>query len=192
MMAMKFFKPSLKLTKGLEFDIWREANLVESYGASKQGLAMAAVRRGFDVYTIGKPTRHSFVDAIANGIPSIDYKMLELLYNDTRKKFRDMSLRNVNSRLELSKLRGLLKKSHIPILLSSTALFGEKDDLPHWITVTGYGEKDWYVNNPLEKSPNTKLAHQMLEKNLGYRKIQCAVVVCGLRHEMLPTAAVMN
>jgi hypothetical protein len=29
MMAMKYFDPSLKLTKDLEIDIWREANLVE-------------------------------------------------------------------------------------------------------------------------------------------------------------------
>ena len=39
MMAMKFFQPALRLTKGLELDIWRESNLVESYGTSKEGLA---------------------------------------------------------------------------------------------------------------------------------------------------------
>ena len=36
--AMKFFQPNLRLTRELEFDIWREANLVESYGTSKEGL----------------------------------------------------------------------------------------------------------------------------------------------------------
>jgi hypothetical protein len=35
MMAMKFFQPNLRLTRELEFDIWREANLVESYGTRK-------------------------------------------------------------------------------------------------------------------------------------------------------------
>jgi len=55
MMAMKFFQPSLTLTRELEFDIWREANLVETYGTSKEGLALAAARRGFDAYTIVNP-----------------------------------------------------------------------------------------------------------------------------------------
>ena len=182
MMAMKFFKPSLKLSRALEFEIWREANLVESYGTSREGLAIAAARRGFDVYTIGKPTRHSFVDAIVHSIPSIDYKMLELLYHDTRMKFKDMSLRNVSSPLELCKLKGALKKSHIPIVLSNTALFGDTDELPHWIVITGYGEREWYVNNPLGKFSNTKLDRQLLEKNLGYQKIQCAVIIRGVRH----------
>ncbi|MGA8857472.1 MAG: peptidase C39 family protein [Candidatus Bathyarchaeia archaeon] len=64
MMAMKFFQPDLRLTGELEFDIWREANLVESYGTSKEGLALAAARRGFDVYTLGSARTHPFIDAI--------------------------------------------------------------------------------------------------------------------------------
>jgi len=192
MMAMKFFKPSLKLSRGLEFEIWREANLVESYGTSREGLAVAAAKRGFDVYTMGKPTRHSFVDAISNKIPSIDYKMLELLYNDTRAKFRAMSLRNASPRIELSKLEDALEKSHIPILLTSTAMFGEREGLPHWVVLTGYGEKSWYVNNPLGNVSNTKLDRQMFEKNLGYQRIQCAVFVQGLKQGTLPSVSVMN
>jgi hypothetical protein len=31
MMAMKYFNPGLKLTRDLEIDIWREANLVEDW-----------------------------------------------------------------------------------------------------------------------------------------------------------------
>ena len=181
MMAMKFYKPSLRTTRGLEFDIWREANLVESYGTSKEGLALAAATRGFDVYTMGRPMRHSFVDEIADKVPGVDYEMLELLYNDTRAKFKSMSLRNVSSRLELSKLRRVLTESHVPILLTSTSLFGGKEDLPHWIVLTGYGKSSWYVNNPLGKKPNTRLSHRVMEENVGYRQVRCALIVRGLR-----------
>lgn len=73
-----------RLARGLELDIWREANLVESYGTSKEGLALAAARRGFEVYTMGRSLRHSFVDVIRDKIPSVDNKVLELLYNDIR------------------------------------------------------------------------------------------------------------
>jgi ABC-type bacteriocin/lantibiotic exporter with double-glycine peptidase domain len=181
MMAMKFFKPSLRTTRRLEFDIWREANLVESYGTSKEGLALAAARRGFDVYTMGRPIRHSFVDAIADKVPGIDYEMLELLYNDTKAKFKSLSLKNISSRLELPKLKSVLEKSHVPILLTSTSLFGEKEDLPHWIVLTGYGKNSWYVNNPLGKQPNTRISYRVLEENIGYRQVRCALIVRGLR-----------
>jgi hypothetical protein len=179
MMAMKFFKPTLRLNRKLEFDIWREANLVESYGTSKEGLALAAARRGFEVCTMGKTLQHSFVDAIADRIPNIDYKMLELLYNDTRVKFRVMGLKNVAREVRLSSLKNAMRNSNVPILLTTTSLFGEKGALPHWVVLTGYGRDSWYLNNPLANSPNTRLGGQTLEKNLGYKEVRCAVIVRG-------------
>jgi Peptidase_C39 like family len=181
MMAMKFFKPELKLRKELEFEIWREANLVESYGTSREGLALAAARRGFDVYTMGHSMPHSFVDAIAERVPGIDYKMLELLYNDTKARFKSMRLRNLTSEVELQKMKIVLQNSHVPILLTSTSLFGEKDGLPHWIVLTGYGKDGWYVNNPLGKRPHTRLSQHKLRENLGYKHIRCAVIIRGFK-----------
>ena len=179
MMAMKYFRPSMQLNRALELDIWRESNLVESYGTSKEGLALAAAKRGFSVYTIGLPHRHSFVDAIADKIPSVDSEILELLYKDTRSKFRAMRLENVSTKIELSMMRRILQKSHVPVMLTSTSLFGDEDALPHWIVLTGYSEEDWYVNNPLADRANTRIDRAELTSNLGYRKVQCAVVVCG-------------
>jgi len=181
MMAMKFFQPSLRLTRELEFDIWREANLVESYGTSKEGLALAAARRGFDVYTIGKHVQHSFVDAIADKIPGVDYRMLELLYNDTRKKFRVMHLKDIEEGVRLTKLKEAVTVSQIPILLTSTSLFEGKEDLPHWVVLAGYSKDAWYISNPLAKSPSTRIRQSKFQANLGYRGIQCAVIVRGLR-----------
>lgn len=181
MMVMKFFHPTLKLNRALEFDIWREANLVESYGTSKEGLALAAARRGFDVYTIGKPTLHSFVDKITDKIPTIDKNVLELLYRDTRMKFQAIGLNNASRPIKLQMLKNVLKDSQIPILLTSTSLFGGKERLPDWVVLTGYSRTAWYVNNPLAKSPSTQVAQQALGSNIGYRGVQCAVVVCGLK-----------
>jgi hypothetical protein len=183
MMAMKFFQPSLHLTRELEFDIWREANLVESYGTSKEGLALAAARRGFIAYTLGRRLRHSFVEAIADKITGVDYRMLELLYTDTRKKFAAMRLRNISHVVRLSKLKDAIRSSYVPILLTSTALFGEREELPHWVVLTGYSGDDWYVNNPLAKSSNTRINQAKLENSVGYRGVQCSVVVRGLKRQ---------
>ena len=184
LMAMKFYQPSLRLrSRELEFDIWREANLVESYGTSKEGLAVAVARRGFNVYTIGRHLRHSFVDAIADKIEGVNYGMLELLYKDTRKKFRAMHLKNMNLNVAPSELKDALRSSHIPILLTSTTLLGEEEELPHWVVLTGYSEDAYYLNNPLAKAGNTRVNRTALEENLGYRGVQCAVVLRGLRRQ---------
>ena len=179
-MAMKLFQPSLDLSKGLELDVWRESNLVESYGTSKEGLAVAAARRGFSTYTMGISRKHSFIDEILDEIPSVDKEVLELLYRDIRTKFRAMGLRNINRPIKLQNLKALLTKSHIPLFLTSTSLFGGKEDLPHWVVLTGYSGDALYVNNPLAKRPNTRVEQGRLERNLGYRGIQCAVVIRGL------------
>lgn len=181
MMAMKFFQPSLHLTRVLEFDIWREANLVESYGTSKEGLALAAARRGFDVCTMGKQLRHSFVDALDDKISGVDYRMLELLYEDTRSKFKAFGLRNLCPRIRLSKLKNGLKKSHVPIILTDTTLFGEREGLPHWVVLTGYSNGTWYLNNPVAKSPSTRIKEARLGMHLGFQGVQCALLVRGLR-----------
>jgi hypothetical protein len=180
LMAMKFFQPALRLTKGLELDIWRESNLVESYGTSKEGLAVAAARRWFSAYTMGISRKHSFIDEISQEIPSVDRDVLELLYLDIRSKFRAMGLSNVNRPIKLQILKALLTKSHIPLFLTSTSLFGVKEDLPHWVVLTGYSGDSLYVNDPLANGPNTRVEQERLERNLGYRGIQCAVVIRGL------------
>ncbi len=180
LMAMKFFQPALRLTKGLELDIWRESNLVESYGTSKEGLAVAAARRGFSAFTMGISRKHSFIDEISHEIPSLDRGVLELLYGDIRSKFHAMGLSNVNRPIKLQTLKALLTKSHIPLFLTSTSLFGGKEDLPHWVVLTGYSGDATYVNNPLAKGPNTRVEQERLERNLSYRGIQCAVVIRGL------------
>jgi len=182
-MAMKFFQPALRLTKGLELDIWRESNLVESYGTSKEGLAVAAARRGFSAFTMGISRKHSFVDEISREIPSVDMDVLELLYRDIRSKFHAMGLSNVNGPIKLQTLKALLTKSHIPLFLTTTSLFGGKEDLPHWVVLTGYSDNALYVNNPLAEGPNTRVEQERLGRNLGYRGIQCAVVIRGLVKE---------
>jgi ABC-type bacteriocin/lantibiotic exporter with double-glycine peptidase domain len=184
MMAMKYFRPSIHLNRELELDIWRESNLVESYGTSKEGLALAAVKRGFSVYTIGLPRRHSFVDAIADKIPAVDKEILELLYEDTRSKFRALGLENLNRSIELGMMKRILQRSHVPIILTNTSLFGDEEALPHWIVLTGYSEDDWYANNPLGDRASTRVARTELSSNLGYRGVQCAVVVRGLKRKM--------
>jgi len=181
MMAMKFFQPSMHLTRGLELDIWRESNLVESYGTSKEGLAIAAARRGFSVYTMGIFRPHSFVDEIVDKIPALDKNVLELLYRDTRMKFREMKLRNRNFPIQLPMLRMILKRSQVPMLLTSTALFGDNEALPHWVALTGYSRRVWYVNNPLAKSPNTPVDEARLTRGVGYQGVQYAVVVRRLK-----------
>jgi hypothetical protein len=96
-----------------------------------------------------------------------------------------MHLRNVSRVVRLSEFKRSLKASHIPIFLTSTKLFGGAEALPHWAVLTGYSDDAWYVNNPLANSPGQRIGQARLKDNLGYRDVQCAVVVGGLSRQRM-------
>ncbi len=125
------------------------------------------------------------MESIADKIQNVDYRMLELLYNDTRKKFRAMRLGNNEHDVSLIGLKKVVALSHVPMVLTSTRLFGEREELPHWVVLTGYSDDSWYINNPLAKSADTRITKSELQENFGYRGTRCAVVIRGLRRKRM-------
>jgi hypothetical protein len=84
MMAMKYFDEHLPLTKDLEIDIWREANMLEIYGTSRFGLAYAAAIRGFRAIVTSKSDTIDFVDTICKSISDLNQQMLKLHFNERK------------------------------------------------------------------------------------------------------------
>src|SRR3989304_6016774 len=63
-MAMRHFEPALASGRELEVALWREATLGEAYASSRQGLALAAHRRGFSVRTQGNAETIELADRL--------------------------------------------------------------------------------------------------------------------------------
>jgi len=93
-----------------------------------------------------------------------------------------MKIKNKNCRIRLMEMKRLLQESQIPITLTDTSLFEDEESLPHWVVITGYSGADWFVNNHLEGTANTRIKQDRLNRNLADRGIQCAVVMCGARN----------
>ena len=86
MMAMKYFDPSLKLTRDLEIDIWRESNLVEDWSTCGRGLAYSAAKRGFGARIVASVDDIPFKEKILKVSPNADRKILEIFFRDMQKR----------------------------------------------------------------------------------------------------------
>ncbi len=74
-------------------------------------------------------------------------------------------------------IRRVLFSNHVPLIVTNS-LFFSKEDLPHWVTVTGIDDKFLYFNNPSDGRPRKRrIGLSILEEFIGYRGAQSIVEV---------------
>lgn len=179
MMAMGAFDPSLDLDRDLELTIWREANLVEVWGTSREGLALAASRRGFRVSTKGDTEGVSFVEALRDELPEIDEEMLRRMYEHTRDQFRDRGLEDATEAVTVGDVEAALRAGSVPVVLVDGAMLWD-EAIPHWVAACGATEEAVEVQDPAQEEGPRAIPREEAEALLGFRGIHCAVVVHGL------------
>ena len=170
MMAMKYFDEKLELSKELEMDIWREANMLESYGTSRYGLAFSAVKRGFGVRIYANIRGAGFVKKIEPMIGKVDYHLLGFFLEERRKRSVKLGAKESNAtRITENLLRRTLQSGSVPVVLSNTEFFSA-EDIPHWIVISGIDESLLYVNNPLDRKAERSVPLASLDCVIGYKE----------------------
>ena len=177
MMAMKHFDERLFLTKDLEIDIWREANMVEIYGTSRFGLAYAAAIRGFWVIVTSKSNRIDFVDTVCRSISNLDQQVLKLHFYERRARCKKIGVQERHSEITEQVIYDSLLSKHVPLLVTS-ALYCGGENLSHWIAVRGIDETFVYFNNPLDsKARNRKFKCSDFQEVVGYQSEQSMIEI---------------
>ena len=177
MMAMKYFDNRFHLTKDLEIDIWREANMVEVYGTSRFGLAYSAAVRGLCAKVISNTGKVDFVDRLKISTKELNMQVLNLHFNERRTRCKKLGVKEEKSVVTNETIHSALASNHV-LLLVTNALFCAGEDLPHWIAVTGMDDKFVYYNNPLDMHPRKrKFDLSSLSQTVGYCGDQSMVEV---------------
>lgn len=148
MMAMRYHGYPVPFERWLELAIWREATtifmLAGHGGCSAQGLAVAALRRGFRATVVTRDGDVPFLDSVR----SDDKKDVVRIAHDTFE--RDLADLGGNVELRDFDDRDVvraLKRGALPlVLLSGYRLYAEK--VPHWVVVTGFDDDHLYVHDP--------------------------------------------
>jgi predicted double-glycine peptidase len=149
-MAMKALKPSAKVDRALELQLWREANTIfmgpsgGHGGCSALGLALAAHRRGFRAEV---RVNHKGVLLGDRADSKERAQVMRLLHERDRKEARAARIPVRYEDFDIDDLEEALRAGALPIVLNSME-FLHNDPTAHWFVVTGIDETNVYVNDP--------------------------------------------
>ena len=69
LMIFKFFNPSLKLNRTLEFEVWRQCNMIGIRGADPFGMSVPLLDAGYEVHMATQRRRMIDSDLWIQGLP---------------------------------------------------------------------------------------------------------------------------
>lgn len=148
MMAMAYLGFCEPLTRTLELQLWREATTIFMMsghgGSSAHGLALAAMRRGFDATVLARDDGIPFMDTVRSQekkdviAESHEAFLQEYAERGGQTVIKDFTMADVVTAID---------QGSVPlVLISGYMLYGEK--LPHWVVLTGYDERFLYLHDP--------------------------------------------
>jgi len=177
MMAMKYLDNDMHFGKGLEIDIWREGNLVPVLGTSRFGLAYSPAVRGFSARVTSNTGGIDFVDKIVPPLNEQDMQLLKEQFYERRTRCKKLGVREKQETITSETLCKSLLLNHVPLIVTNS-LFFSKENLPHWVAVTGIDDKFMYFNNPSDTNPKKrKIEIPDLQEFVGYHGDQSMVEV---------------
>lgn len=177
MMAMKYLDHDLCPGKDLEIDFWREGNLVAVLGTGRFGLAFSAGVRGFSARVTSNTGGLDFVDMFEPPLDEPGMQLLRDLFSERRTRCRKLGIQERQGTITGKILRDSLFSNHVPLIVTNS-LFHSKEDLPHWIAVTGIDDRFLYFNNPSDtRCRKRKIGLNTLQDFIGYHGAQSMVEV---------------
>ncbi|WP_321507242.1 peptidase C39 family protein [uncultured Methanoregula sp.] len=177
MMAMKYLDENLRLGKGMEIDVWREATLGVVCGTSRYGLAYSAVTRGFSARVTSNTGGIDFARWCLSRLNDPEMQMLTDLFYERRARCRNLGVRERQERITGETISKSLFLNHVPLIITNS-LFRSREDLPHWVTVTGIDDRWMYFNDPFDTRPKqSKAGLPALQGFIGYHGDQSMVEV---------------
>lgn len=149
MMAMKSHDPAQEFSRREELRLWREATTVFMTsgigGCGPQGLALAAVRRGFGAHIFLNSPETFLIDSVRSEEKK---EIMKLVQDDMTEQCEQMGIPIYHKPLSMEHLKKCLARGAVPlVLISSWAIYQER--FPHWIVVIGMDDRFVYAHDPL-------------------------------------------
>lgn len=148
MMAMHSLNDKLLMEQALELDLWRAATTIFMTsghgGCHPVGLANAAKKHGFDAKVYINQQTPLFIDGVRAAHKK---QIMESVHHQFIEEAKALKVEVNYNEIDQFQLTQLINDGYAVILLISTyRLDGKK--APHWVTVTGFDELCFYVNDP--------------------------------------------
>jgi hypothetical protein len=152
LMVFKFFDTHLKLNRTLEFEVWRQCNMIGVRGADPFGMSVPLLDAGHEVHLVTR--RRSMIDLALwrnrlreHSFTPEDADLAVFGVAENRKRALQRGLSVEYKRLTVEHLARLFNEGFIPIALVHMGVVHQLD-IPHWVVVTDTGENHVTFNDP--------------------------------------------
>ena len=151
LMALGHFNLADPLDRDLEVEVWRETNAIEIGGCGRYGVAAPLALRGLRPHIISSADGQGLMERIHERVAGVDPGTLEFFHVMQQRLCARNDVTEERRQPALGDIRAALAAERLALALVSTALFPEeRDEIPHWVMVTGMRGSELLVHNPLD------------------------------------------
>ena len=152
LMIFKFFAPHLKLNRTLEFEVWRQCNMIGVRGSDPFGMSVPLLDAGYEVRLATQHRKMIDPDLWSRRLREYrftpeDAKLVVFGIAENKKRALGRGLTVEYDRLTVERVAGSCSEGFIPIALVHMGVVHQLD-IPHWVVVTDVGEDHVAFNDP--------------------------------------------
>jgi hypothetical protein len=170
-MVRKYFEPNLRMDRDLEFEVWRQCNMVGVRGADPYGLSVPLIDAGYDVHLITE--RRQVIDSSRwrrrlNRHFSREEVELSLFgMKQNRERALRRRLKVTFSRPVVNDILAGLRDDFVPVALVHMGVVHSLN-IPHWVVVTDADQESVRFNDPYPPKgrKGIRLSHVKFQKIL--------------------------
>ena len=151
LMVMKHFNPSLEIGRGLEFEVWRQCNMIGVRGADPYGLSVPLLDAGYEVRLITQRkvavNYKSWRQRLNRRFGSEDVK---LSFFGMRENQRRALTRGLTVSYRQPKVADVVQGAtdgYVPVALVHMGVVHSLN-IPHWVVVTDADDEIVTFNDP--------------------------------------------
>jgi len=171
LMVMKHFKPSLKIDRDLEFEVWRQCNMIGVKGADPYGISVPLMDAGYRVRLITQ--RRKLVDAnhwerrLRRHFPSDEVELSLMGMEQNQRRARSRHLPVKFKRPTVRDVLSGVRDDCVPVALVHMGVVHSLN-VPHWVVVTAADEETVTFNDPYPPKghENVRLSHEKFQRIL--------------------------
>ena len=194
LMVMKHFEPKLKIDRRLEFEVWRQCNMIGTRGADPYGLSIPLLDAGYEVRLITQ--RRTAVDfewwkrRLRNRFTAEDVELSVFGIKENQHRTRTRGLPVTYRRPTVVDIVRGVREGYVPVALVHMGVIHSLN-IPHWVVVADADEQTVTFNDPYPPKgrKGLKLTHIKFQKildDIGARiGMSPSILLVGKKEEPL-------
>lgn len=171
LMVMRHFDPRMEISRELEFEVWRQCNMIGIKGADPYGLSVPLIDAGYEVRLVTqrkkvvneKIWKHRLVRHFSS--EEIELSLFGMRENERRALGRGLPV--TYKRPIVSEILRGVREGFVPIALVHMGVIHSLN-IPHWVVVTDADEEKIVFNDPYPPKgrKGLRLPHAKFQKIL--------------------------